>query len=1131
MTVIPLQNRLPFTRRAWNPLKLRGLSAPFVVTAVFLLSLVAFPVSAAESFLEPGVPITGALTPDDPTLSDGTYYDAYTFYGHTHELVRFHLSSSEMDMYLLVVDGEGQVIAEDDDSGGGTDAMVEVEIPAEGTYQVLANTFFPGSTGEYLLVWEDPQTPFLSWGVPVEGELTDEDEMMPDDTYYDAYLLVGWEGETVRLSLSSPDMDTYLILTDTEGNWLAYDDDAGGGTDSYLEYTLPSSGAYRVLANTLFAGETGRYTLVWEAGPSEPYTGYVELQPGVSLEAEFTEDDLIFEDGSYFDTHFFEGRQGQELRLRLASSDVDAYLMLFDAQGNWLASDDDSGGGTDALIVLTLPEDGVYMVVANTLLGQETGRYTLTWEEAGSPEPGMIVEGALTPADPTLDDGSRYDSYQIHVRAEEEAGPLEPGMIVEGALTSADPTLDDGSHYDSYEINVQAGEVVRLYLASDAIDPFLILNDPGGVPWDHNDDSGSRHDALIDVAVPSAGTWEVVVTTFGPGETGGYLLAWAPPGVNFLTRGSQVKEELTADDPVLPEAYRHEFLPQDGAYHHRYLLVGRQGEVVSLGLESPELDPYLVLVDAEGNVLMKDDDSAGDWDALIEYTLPSTGVYQVLATSSFSGQTGRYTLSWPARRGSQEPGGRDQIGPGASVEGELTPDDAWLDDGTYYDLYYLEGNQGETVSLRLTSPDFDAYLMLRDEWGRRLAADDDGGGGTDAHLVHTLPADGWYQVVVNSVFRGETGRYTLTRETAAAEAEHDGGPTLALGVPVVGRLSRVDSTLDDGTFYDVWYLQGEAGQRVGIRLLAAEFDAYLMLWDETGEVIAADDDSGGGTNAFLEYTLPESGVYAVVVNSIFPGETGHYTLIWEAAVSTGEIGRVDGHLLPGAPVTGSTGLVPDHYRTYTLDVPEGVGSVVITLQSKGDLDLFARHGRQMWEWDEADFASVTSSTSETIVIDEESLRPGRYYIDVADLVRGSRGNTFALLATFRPGGDESEPTASRPPAEYVDGELVPGSRIQGRVDVDVLARYWAIEVPPGAQTLHAGLFNAEGPLTLVAAPEGRVPITPHTFPYSSETALRNDRLEIPVDHGEAARWWIGVVSHEVAPVQYELEVRFDEPLP
>lgn len=484
---------------------------------------------------------------------------------------------------------------------------------------------------------------------------------------------------------------------------------------------------------------------------------------------------------------------------------------------------------------------------------------------------------------------------------------------------------------------------------------------------------------------------------------------------------------------------------------------------------------------------------------------------------------------------SPEPGAGGEIvlTPGASVEGELTPDDARLDDGTYYDLYYLEGYQGETVYLRLTSPDFDAYLMLGDDQGRLLATDDDSGGGTDALLVYTLPADGRYQVVVNSFFEGEEGRYTLTRETTAPM-------TLTRGVPVEGHLSQGDRKLSDGTFYDIWYLQGEAEETVAIRLASADFDAYLMLCDETGEVIASDDDSGGGTDSFLEYTLPESGVYMVIANSVFRGETGAYTLVWEAegyrelsgtAASTGETGRVDGELLPGVPVTGSTGPAPEHYRTYTLDVPEGVGSVVLTLQSKGDLDLFVRHGRQMEDWDEADFSSVTPSAAETIVIDQDDLRPGRYYIDVADLVRGSPGSTFVLLATFRAEGDASEPTVAEPPAEYVDGELVAGRRMQGRIAQDFLARYWVIEVPPGAKSMHAGLFNAEGALDLVAAPEGKVPITPDTFPYAALTALNNDRLEVPVNRGEAARWWIGVVSPERVAVDYELEVRFDEPLP
>ena len=543
MTATRRQKLPSLNHCAAGVLNTRGRPLRLALFTLALLGLAALPVSGAGPSLEPGIPVTGALTPEDPTLTDGSYYDAYSFFGHMHELVRFHLASSELDVYLLVVDSEGQVLAEDDDSGGGTDAMIEVEIPSDGTYYVLATTFFPESTGEYVLVWEDARTPRLFWGDPVQGQLTPEDEKLPDDTYYDAYLLLGWEGETVRLRLSSAAMDTFLILADAEGNWLATDDDSGGGTDSYLEYTLSSTGAYRVLANTVFPEETGPYTLVWEAGLPEP-SSFVELAPGVSIGGEFTEDDLKLEDGTYFDVHFFEGREGQVVRLRLTSADVDAYLILYDTDGNWLASDDDSGGGTDALIVFTLPADGVYMVLANTVFEGETGRYTLTWEEAESLEPGTVVDGALTPGALESDPGP--------------SGRLTLGVPVVGRLSLVDALLDDGSYYDVWYLEGKGGQTIGLRLLATDFEGSLMLWDPRGEVL-ATSGPGDGTDAYLESTLPEAGLYTVVVHSILPGQTGHYALFWVAASDGDLagTSGSSgetgpVDGQLVPSGPLTP---------------------------------------------------------------------------------------------------------------------------------------------------------------------------------------------------------------------------------------------------------------------------------------------------------------------------------------------------------------------------------------------------------------------------------------------------------------------------------------------------------------------------------------------------------------------------------------------------
>lgn len=372
---------------------------------------------------------------------------------------------------------------------------------------------------------------------------------------------------------------------------------------------------------------------------------------------------------------------------------------------------------------------------------------------------------------------------------------------------------------------------------------------------------------------------------------------------------------------------------------------------------------------------------------------------------------------------------------------------------------------------------------------------------------------------------------------------------LERGIPVEGVLTDEDPVLDDGTFFHLYALEGREGEQLRLRLSSPDVDAFLVLFSLLGDWLVSDDDSGGGTDALLEATLPEDGTYLVAVNTVWAGETGRYTLLWElgatdpappldgegdaltAAEDTSGLG-VDGFLVPGQPVTGVVGAFPDHYRTYVVEVPPEADSLVVSLQAKVDLDLFVRFRHQMEDWTEdPDHAAVTPAGLEELVIDGAALRAGPYYIDVANLLSSSSGGPFVLLATLGVSGDEPRALVARPVEEQVAGTLDPGGGADGVMGAGDLVQFWAVDVPPGAQTLEVGLFDASGPLDLVAAPEGALPFDLEAFPHGAMTALANERLSLPVGAVQASRWWIGVVNWEHAPATYRLEVRVDEPLP
>ncbi|HEX8353698.1 MAG TPA: pre-peptidase C-terminal domain-containing protein, partial [Pyrinomonadaceae bacterium] len=86
----------------------------------------------------------------------------------------------------------------------------------------------------------------------------------------------------------------------------------------------------------------------------------------------------------YADRHTFSGVAGQQVSISLASSSFDAYLYLVGTAGQLLTYDDDSGGGLDSRIVITLPSSGTYTVESTSYSENSTGSYALSIRSTSS---------------------------------------------------------------------------------------------------------------------------------------------------------------------------------------------------------------------------------------------------------------------------------------------------------------------------------------------------------------------------------------------------------------------------------------------------------------------------------------------------------------------------------------------------------------------------------------------------------------------------------------------------------------------------------------------------------------------------------------------------------------------------
>ncbi len=120
--------------------------------------------------------------------------------------------------------------------------------------------------------------------------------------------------------------------------------------------------------------------------------------------------------------------------------------------------------------------------------------------------------------------------------------------------------------------------------------------------------------------------------------------------------------------------------------------------------------------------------------------------------------------------------------------------------------------------------------------------------------------------------------------------------------------------------------------------------------------------------------------------------------------------RVDAVLEPGMRVASETTPEEGYFRTFTVEVPEGTESLRIDLDEvTSDMDISARHRRQITNMSDADHKSVTLLGRETLLIDATSdppLEPGTWYINVFDPVElGSV--PFSVYASFSPNAPDA----------------------------------------------------------------------------------------------------------------------------
>lgn len=660
---------------------------PMALNALALATLLVAGPAVAQQALNLAGRTQGELRQGDSTLPSGEFVDDYTFTGRQGQRVVVRMTSSAIDPYLII-SGPNSFQRDNDDAQQGTkDALIDVTLPAAGTYRIRATTYQKGEAGAYVLTASDgagtvqretpaaaPQaagTPIAA-GQTINGSLAQGDATLQSGEFQDTYKLQGRRGQVFTIRMRSTAFDPYLLVRGPNSFSQDNDDDASerGTLNSRLTVTMPSDGELRITATSARSGETGAYSISVESGASSggqvvagngaignaagggssggsggaignaaqnrgPATPAVAITVGGSANGTLAQGDSTLGSGEFYDSYTFQGRRGQAVDIRLTSTAFDPYVLITGPNNFKQENDDDAQGGANnknSRILVTLPADGAYRVMATSYQRGETGAYRLSL--------GAAAAGA----------------------APAQATPLVIGQTARGQLIAGDEAGANGAVQDRYRFQGRRGQRIALDMRSTTFDTLVALVAPSGAREQNDDAAQGSTNSLLETSLSEDGEYTVVATSYASGGLGAYEVT-----MRTLAADGARPTQVSSGAPATPAGtlalgqvtngrlQQGDSTLQSGEFMDRYTFQGTRGQQVVVDMASSEFDPYVIVNAPSGAQQDNDDVAQGNSNAQVAWTLPETGTYTVRATSYQAREQGVYQVRVALGAGAAQP--------------------------------------------------------------------------------------------------------------------------------------------------------------------------------------------------------------------------------------------------------------------------------------------------------------------------------------------------------------------------------------------------------------------------------------------------------------------------------------------
>ncbi len=745
---------------------------------------------------------------------------------------------------------------------------------------VLLSVLWGGNARAFAAPAGQDAMPVLVYGQTVEGQIS---PAQPSAFY--AFDASANDVVTITMIVTGGALDPFLVLNTADRTPLVTDDNSGGGLNARLTFVIPTDGRYIIQA-TQAGGvppeEGGSFTLNLTAAVDGPPQPAITSTPSLPATPAVQGDSV----------RLLRLEAGGALRDTL-SPQVALRWYWFEAQsGEQAVFTPEMIGGFQPLYALY---DGAFQELGRAGQGAEL--------RAHLPQDGIYFLAVALP-DPASDGGAYSFVFDLYPNPAAEGNylPLNYGETVSG-------NIDDAISAVTYRFYGSAGDTITVTMnrAGGDLNSYLYLLDADGqLLFEDNDSGGQNGDARLVYTLPDDGAYLIVATRLGQMQgtsAGSYVLALQsdapPPQVTVMPEPTLPPEYVTLTPIAYGETVEGEL--SNARYMDFYVFLGHEGDPVtiemhSLNAEQPNgLDPLLILLDDGRIPLVENDDivEGQERDARIEYTLPKTAYYAIVATrfeQDAGTSAGPYTLILTGPGGDvvSVPQQAEETTLLGRLEAEPLPADVPVQ-GIFEGgarLYTFYADTGDTVDLTASAESGDGVmLVLLDQ---NLSEVVSSGMGTLSAVI--IPKAGDYGVLIAprvGPIVPSGGAYTLALTYTAGELVPEAMPE---GPRAIRYGDVLNGVIDDEHVSQLYTFTGQAEQRVRITMEAtpgSALDCYLELQDAEGTTVAANDDIDPGNirDSQIVADLPADGEYTIVASRYVgpdaPVTSGRYRLMLE----------------------------------------------------------------------------------------------------------------------------------------------------------------------------------------------------------------------------------------------------------